>query len=231
MKFGKEYSILKRTPERGMTMVEMVVALLISSLVILGVVSIYRFANKDWNDASRLEHLQQQTQDAMGWLERDVKQAVLTTGAGSVLQAPMVTTMINGNYGVIIIENVGTSGLPVISQAWYQLTTNINGALQRGVASYSGTLNHPTSWTTLLTGVTCSTLYPPFSVSTFDLTSDLTSLASDTTTKQSLTITSLNIQAPNNVPNSLTTYITQLNTTLTMQSNAQVQDYQLQGGL
>jgi prepilin-type N-terminal cleavage/methylation domain-containing protein len=231
MKRDQKINILKRTRDRGMTMVEMMVALLISSLVIFGVVTIYRFANNNWNDGMRLERMQQQTQDTMGYLERDVKQAVLTTGSGSVLQPPMITTSnASGvpSYGVIIVENVGTYGLPVTSQVWYQLTTNINGMLRRGVASYGGTLISPTTWTTLLTGVTCTTF--PFSVSTFDLTTDLTALTSDTCSNQSLTIATLNIQEPYKVPSVPTTYIVQPITTLTMRSNAQIQDYQLQGG-
>jgi hypothetical protein len=143
----------------------------------------------------------------------------------------MITT--SNQYGVIIIENVGTSGIPftTLDQVWYQLTTNTNGTLSRGVASYSsGTLvsSASLSWTTLLTGVTCAT--PPFSVSTFDLTTDLTALAPENTSSQSLTIATLNIQEKYNVSSVPTTYIVQPITTLTMNSNAQIQDYQLQGG-
>jgi Tfp pilus assembly protein PilW len=236
MNCDRKINILKRTPEGGMTMVEMIVALLISTLVIFGVVNIYRFANNNWNDGMRLERLQQQTQDTMGFLERDVKQAELTTyytGTTTQLLAPITTYTYNSGYEVAIVENVGTYGAPITSEAWYWLTTNQSGQLCRSITTYnpSNATTPPASgpgWTTLLTGVTCTTF--PFSVSTFDLTSDLTALTSDTCSNQSLTIATLNIQEPYKVPSVPTTYIVQPITTLTMRSNAQIQDYQLQGG-
>jgi competence protein ComGC len=209
-----------------MTMIEMVVALLISTLVILGVVNIYRFANKDWNDGMRVERLQQQTQYAMGLLEGDVRQATVTTmlAAGvTTFQVPMTTTD-NGvgasGYGVIIIENVSTLGIATLDQVNYRLITS-SGTLQlqrSDVGTYVAGVLTPLSsgsltWKPVMVGLATLSMTPPFIVSTLDIT---------TYTHQSLSI-NLMAQAANNVQNTLNAYAMPLITTLTMRGNAQVQ--------
>jgi prepilin-type N-terminal cleavage/methylation domain-containing protein len=222
---------LKRSLERGMTMVEMMVALLISSLVIFGIVNIYRFANNDWTDATRVEKLQHDTQTAMGFLQRDVQEAAVTTQIGATtFQAPISIT--SNGYGVIIVDNIGTSGAFQYEQVNYQLTTN--GQLQRSCIPYSYSLSDPsltTLWTTLCSYITVATA--PFSVSTFNVNSlstyDITSVA--TYTHPSLTIGTLTIQEPNSVRTpTMSGAIATLQTTFTMRGDANAQITSLQEG-
>jgi prepilin-type N-terminal cleavage/methylation domain-containing protein len=217
---GKVHDIIKRARERGMTLVEMMVALLISSLVIFGVVTVYRFAYNNWTDGMMVERLQSETQSAMNDLEKDVKQAVVTTN-----QEPMITTD-NGNpvttgYGVIIIDNIGTSGLATYEQVDYRLTSG--GQLQRfDVGTYGGIINplFPLNkLTTLLTSVSCASA--PFTVTTQDPVT-LTTLI-----HPSLTIATLTVQQPNVVrTTNMSGAVIHLITTLTMGGNVLIQEGQ-----
>jgi competence protein ComGC len=218
-----------------MTLLEMMVALLISSLVILGVVNIYRFATNNWNDGMRVEQLQQQTQYAMSQLERDVRQAVVTTVlvAGVTTDQAPISTTDNGQgttgYGVIIIENISTVGIATLDQVNYRLITT-KGVLQLQ-RSHVGTYNAgdlvPLSsnglvWSPVMNDgyyVTTLSTTPPFTVSAFDIT---------TYVNQDLAI-ALMAQTPKNAPNTLTTYMVPLISTWTVRGNGQVQ-YQAEGG-
>jgi prepilin-type N-terminal cleavage/methylation domain-containing protein len=232
MKRNQIPDFFKRRRDSGMTMPEMMVALLISSLMILGVVNIYRYAYKDWNDGMRVERLQQQTQYAMSLLEGDVRKAAVTTvqlaSGTTTYQTPMMTTNNGagiGGYGVIIIEDASTLGIAALDQVNYQLITS-NGMLQlqrSDVGTYTAGALVPLSgglqWKPVISGITTISATLPFTVSTFNLT---------TYVHQDLSV-ALMAQAPNNAPNLLSTYAVPLITTLTMGGNAQIQ-YQVEDG-
>ena len=201
-----------------MTMLEMMVALLISSLVILGVVNIYR-------DGMRVEQLQQQTQYAMSQLERDVRQAVVTTvlEAGVTTDQAPISTTDNGQgttgYGVIIIENISTVGIATLDQVNYRLITT-KGVLQLQ-RSHVGTYNAGDLVPLSSNGLVWSpVMNDGYYVTTLSTT--------PTYINQDLAI-ALMAQTPKNSPNTLTTYMVPLISTWTVRGNGQVQ-YQAEGG-
>jgi Tfp pilus assembly protein PilW len=201
--------------ESGMTLVEIMVALFISLIVIYGVIGLYRFSNNSYTDSMTTEQAQHQAQNAMGFLERDVKQAT-STGA----QTPLVVQ--NGGNGVVIITN--NQGTTV--QAWYRFIAWPNPyssalmELQRGVTTYSGSLQTPTSFTTLMTAVTTTTT--PFTVATTynDPVTGMTILP-----HPSVSIATLTVQIPSKSrPVTLSGAVVQLSTTLTMQGDVLLQE-------
>jgi Tfp pilus assembly protein PilW len=208
-----------------MTLVEMMVALLISLIVIYGVIGLYRFSNNSYTDSIAAEQAQHQAQDAMGFLERDVKQAVVITTSTGAYQTPLVVQ--NGGNGVVIITN--NQGTTV--QVWYQFIawpnpySNTLMQLQRGVTAYSGSLQTPTSFQTLMTGITTTTT--PFTVATTyndpitnDPVTGVTILS-----HPSVSIATLTVQIPSTSrPVTLSGAVVQLSTTLTMQGDVLLQE-------
>jgi type II secretory pathway component PulJ len=174
MNSGRTWNILKQIRADGMTMVEMMVALLISTLVIFGMVNVYRLANQDWSDAYRLELLQHQTQDALGFLQNDVELAVSTGVATEPLIATCSTLGLSG-YGVIIIEENPPQPLDQVDYQLTPLQYNSQLAtwmwqLQRlDCTTYDPKgpppgLPQAGNWQTLLKGITVTTT--PFTVTT-----------------------------------------------------------------
>ena len=197
-----------------MTLLECMVALLIFAFVILCVSRLYYFANGNMTHEINIEQLQQQTQNARNQLERDVEQAVATTG-----QPPMTTSDNEYGdgigYGVIIITSY-QSGLYQVN---YQFTAWQNGLLQlqrSNPISYGGTIVPPSawktlSWTTLLTGVTFTpSSTTPFTVTTLDV-DGVTTLSHPTLTIATLTVQAQHAFEPGTPPDAIAELITTLN--------------------
>lgn len=135
--------------ERGMTLIEIVVAMCIFSVIILAVCRIYSFAYNNWIDGIQEEQIQQQMDRVMGFMERDIKQAFINPQSIPPNQA---VSVINSGSEVVIYQNVGNG---ILDQVHYRLSGN---ALQRGVAPDpgNGTINNPAQWQTLLNGAFAS---------------------------------------------------------------------------
>jgi len=144
----REYVYRRKTSEKGMTLVELLAAMLIFSLMIYALCNIYGFAYQNWTDGMISEQLQRQTQDAMNIMERDVKQAQFNTTV-TTYQQPIATI---SNNEIVINENAGTD--PQLEQVHFQLQ---NMVLRRGVvqANPDGSYdNEPSIWTTVLPSAT-----------------------------------------------------------------------------
>ena len=141
--------------ERGMTVLEMLVAMIIFSLIIFAACRVYGFAYRDWADGIIAEQLQNQAQDAMSVMETDVKQAQYTTMAVATYPNAInvATSGTNAGREVVLYEMITTNAsyptqVHFLLQNWALKRGVVAPVIQNGVATY--TTCTPTKWRTLL---------------------------------------------------------------------------------
>ncbi len=142
--------------ERGMTVLEMLVAMIIFSLVIFTACRVYGFAYRDWADGMIAEQLQHQVQETMTVMETDVKQAQYTTTA--VTSYPnainVATSGANAGREVVLYETIPRISTSYPTQVHFRLQNLVlqrgvvPPVIQNGVATF--TTSTPATWTTLL---------------------------------------------------------------------------------
>jgi type II secretory pathway component PulJ len=144
-----------KTGEYGMTMVELLATMFVLLMVIYALCNLYGFAYRDWTDGMAAEQLQRQTQDAMGFMEMDVKQSLYNFN-NTTYQQPIATYIdSDGAEEVVINEDVNNDNQ--LDQVHFRLQ---NMVLQRVIVqpNTDGSYNDPatwvTSWTTILAGIT-----------------------------------------------------------------------------
>jgi prepilin-type N-terminal cleavage/methylation domain-containing protein len=148
-------NVILTRAERGMTVLEMLVAMIIFSLVIFAACRVYGFAYRDWADGIIAEQLQYQVQDAMIVMETDVKQAQYTTIA--VATYPNAINVTTSGRDVVLYEMIPTISTLYPTQVHLQFLLQ-NLALRRGVVApviqgngvATFTTYTPATWTTLL---------------------------------------------------------------------------------
>ncbi|MGD0152176.1 MAG: prepilin-type N-terminal cleavage/methylation domain-containing protein [Thermacetogeniaceae bacterium] len=169
-------AITERACQQGMTLLEMLVAMAILSMIIYTVCHLYGFAYRSWADGMIAEQLQRQAQTAMNTMETDIKQAQYYSLASNTSYAKAInvtTTGANAGYEVIFYEIIAASdSAPVqVHFRLQQLALQNYYALQRGIvqpnASGVFTTSTPAQWTTLLNNVTTAGSTPPiFTITT-----------------------------------------------------------------
>jgi prepilin-type N-terminal cleavage/methylation domain-containing protein len=137
--------------ERGMTLVELCVAMCIFAIAVAGLYQISTFAYRFWTNGIQEEQIEHQMDLVMGFMDRDIKQAQYNAATKSYYSIYNV----NGGQGneVEIYEDVYNNG--VLDAVFYWLDVNTNTLKRSVVAPVNGAYPAPTQWQTLLTGV-CS---------------------------------------------------------------------------
>jgi type II secretory pathway component PulJ len=145
----------RKTGESGMTLVEFLASMVILLLVVYALCNLYGFAYRDWTDGMISEQLQRQTQDAMGFMERDVKQSQYNFSTYATYQQP-IATYVDANRVEEVVINENTDTDPQLEEVHFRLQ---NAAMQRVIVqpNANGSYNDPatwvTSWTTILPGI------------------------------------------------------------------------------
>jgi prepilin-type N-terminal cleavage/methylation domain-containing protein len=153
-----------KSGQGGMTLLEMIVAMLIFTLIIYAVCNVFGFAYRDWADGMIAEQLQQQAQYAMVTMETDVRQARYTNTA--VTTYPNAINVATGGKEAVLYEIIPSISTLYPAQVHFLLQLQAQTKLwelERGVVSPQvkavGTFKTdvPTTWTTLLYPTTLAT--------------------------------------------------------------------------
>jgi prepilin-type N-terminal cleavage/methylation domain-containing protein len=138
--------------ERGFTLLEMMVSMIIFLMIIFLITRVYGFAYRDWTDGIAAEQLQQQAQNTMIVMETDVKQAQYTTIA--VGAYPNAINVATSGKEVVLYEMIPTISTLYPMQVHFLLQNLVLSrgvippVIQNGVATF--TTSTPATWTTLL---------------------------------------------------------------------------------